>query len=416
MHRIERNRRVRMVGPALLAALGGVAAAAVPAGTLEAARPLSGRGGCTCAAAPSPVRYVIPALRRAGDEPAAAKLYVADEVSGTVSVVDAVSRERIATILVTVWGELPVPFAPRGVAVAPDGGSVWVTAPQPMSNCVGDESGCGGEVPLPPELKVDEVVVIDPLTDSIVTRIRVPSLDTGNVHVNGIAIDPESRFAYVTATAVSQVIRIDMQTREIAGRVDLGPGREPEGIVLCGEMLVVANGFGGQSLSLVSTTTGAVDEIPLGGVAQQTACTSDGQFAFVSLFDKREVVRYEFATGELQRLALPEGAEGPVQVQVSPDDKLLYVCDQGTLFGRMPSDKVYLIDIASGDVKDAIAVGQGPNGITLSDDGTHAYITNFLGASVSILDLKKGEVLGNQVQVGSAPKGIGYWPGAKLVQ
>ncbi len=401
-----------------------LAAASLTAG---AAQPVSaGTGGavCTCSGIGTPVRHARSAqpIRLSGVSavraPVAAKVYVADEVSGTVSVIDVATNEKIASINVNVrYPDVIVPFAPRSVYAAPDGRTVWVSAPQPLSGCSAEEmEGCGFE-PLPAEYAIDEVVVIDPTVDSIVARIQVKPLVKGDmVHLAHIVVDDESRFAYVAATQASQIVRIDVNTFEIVGRVDLGFGKEPDGMRLCGENLVVANGFGGRSMSIVSTKTGKVEEIPLDGVAQQTACTTDNGYAFVSLYDTREVVRFNFETGALDRIALPESAKGPVQIHVTPDDKLLYVCDQGTLFGRMPSDKLFEIDIEKAAVSGEFDVGWGPNGIEISDDGSTAYITNLLDASVTVFDLAKRRIIEQGVKVGTAPKGISYWRGADLTQ
>jgi DNA-binding beta-propeller fold protein YncE len=328
-------------------------------------------------------------------------------------VIDANTNQKIGAIMLTVRQPIVVPFSPLDVAVAPDGRSVWVTAPQPQSGCAGGDPGCG-DAPIPAELAIDEVVVVDPTADSIVARIKIPSLDTGMVHVTGVVVDRNSEFAYVTASAANQIVRINARTYEVLGRVDLGPGREANDIEICGDELVVANGFGGKSLSIVSTQTGAVDEVPVNGVPLQVTCSADGQFAFASLFDTREVIKYELATGAMSRIALPEGAQGPVQMLLTPDGKRLYVCDQGTFYGRMPSDKLYEIDVAAGKVVGEMTVGRGPNGIVLIDGGSRAYITNFLTASVSVVDLAKRKVNPATVTVGTGPKGIGYWSGAKL--
>jgi YVTN family beta-propeller protein len=343
---------------------------------------------------------------------------VADELSGTVTVIDATTRQKIGAIQITLripLEGLVIPYSPLDIAVAPDGRTVWVTAPQPQSGCAGGEAGCGDPL-IPPAYAIDQVIVVDPATDSIIARIKVPSLDTGMVHVAGVVVDRESRFAYVTATAANQIIRIDAKTFEVVGRVDLGPGREANDIEICGDQLVVANGFGGRSMSLVSTQDGTVDEVPLNGVPLQIACSPDGRFAYASLFDTREVIRYELATGALTRIALPEGSQGPLQILVTADGSKLYVCDQGTFFSRLPGEKLYEIDAVNAKVVGEFTVGRGPTGVVLTNGESRAYVTSFLSASVSVVDLKKRRVETATLPVGTGPKGIGFWSGVSLVQ
>jgi YVTN family beta-propeller protein len=383
---------------------------------------------CTCASGAS-VRlassaanlWIDPALggREAYRAPAIAKgkLYVANELEGNVSIIDAATNQIIRKVL---FGyKVPntayeMVFTPRGLVVAPDGQSIWVTAPIPQSDCAGGEGGglCDGPN-LPPGAK-EEVVVLDPQTDTIVARISVPSLDGLGVHLTGVVIDKDSRYAYIAANGASQIIRVDVQTRQVAGRVDLGANRDPQSISICGDRLVIANGAG-KSLSVVETSRGTAEEVPLGGVATRAVCDKDGESAYVTLYDTREVVRYDFASGAITHIPLPAATVGPSQLALSPDGTTLYVADEGILLGRPLSDKLYELDAKTGAVRATITVGRAPRGLILSDDGKTAYTSNLYDANISIVNLVTRKVVAS-VASGTAPLGIGYWSGVSLVQ
>lgn len=327
------------------------------------------------------------------------KVYVADEISGTVSVINVTTQKRVTTIDLTKkqGGEMLM-FMPHNVQVAPDGQSVWVTAPlmEYGEEEMAQDHGSTEEVS-------EEVVVIDPRTDTITARIPVGS----DLHIAHVVLDNDSRYAYVTSNEVSQVIRIDARTHTVVNRYNLNPGRKPHGLRFHDGKLFVAN-MDGKSLSIIEPESGAISEVPLGGVAVQTACTSDGRFVFVSLYDTREVIRYDRASGSIIRIPLPEGAQGPIQLYPSPDNRRLYVCDQGNLMGRPPSDKLFVLDVDAASVVATIKTGQGTHGVVVSEDGAWAYVTNTLDDTVSVVDTKAQRVVAT-VPVGDGPNGVSYW-------
>lgn len=341
------------------------------------------------------------------------KVYVADEGSGTVSVIDATTNRLVTTIdLSRTHGSETLRFAPHNVQVAPDGKTVWVTAPPAAHEESGSEDH--GEE----EEAIEEVIVIDPHTDRITRRIPVG----GGLHLAHVVLDSESRFAFASANEANQVLQIEVVHRIVVDRVELGAERKPHGMRFCNGRLFVAN-MDGKSLSIVEGSAAAptvaqglsagpisstVTEIPLGGIAVQTACTSDGRFAFASLYDTREVVRYDVASGALTRIALPAEAQGPIQLYPSPDNRRLYVCDQGSLMGRPASNKLFEIDIDTAAVTATVEVGMGAHGVVVSEDGSLVYVTNTLEDTVSVVDAATRQVTAT-IPVGDAPNGIAHW-------
>jgi YVTN family beta-propeller protein len=274
-------------------------------------------------------------------------------------------------------------FAPHNVQVAPDGRTVWATAiPR-------DHTG------------TDQTVVLDAGTDTIESRIEVGS----HLHIAHVVVDPGARFAYVTATDADQLLRIDAGTREMMARYELGPGRGPHGVRFCAGRLYVANMEAG-TLSIVDPDTGAIEaEVDVGGAAIQTACTPDDRWAFVSVYDTAEVVRYDVFRGTLTRIALPAGAQGPVQLYPSPDGRRLYACDQGGRIDGRYGDRLFEIDVESATVVAEIDVGVGPHGVVVRDDGARAYVTNLAEGTVSVVDTELRTTIATTA-VGDSPNGI----------
>jgi YVTN family beta-propeller protein len=317
------------------------------------------------------------------------KIYVANEDDGTVSVIDEVTFKVVATIDLadpTSPGSMPMP---HNVQAAPDGGSVWVTAP-PM-----EEGGA------------EEAIVIDPATDSVVGRV---ALGTG-LHVAHVVFDPTSRWAYVTANEGEALLRIDADALTLHDTWSLGAGNTPHGLRWCAGKLYVADMAAGV-LSIVDPTTGESTQVSVGGLAVQTACVAD-TWVFASLFDTREVVRYAIDGGEVVRIGLPPGAEGPIQLYGTRDGTRLFTADQGILMNRPASNRFFEIDVATATVTHTVEVGAGAHGVVLDEDG-RAWITNTADNTVSVVDTSDRQVVAT-IPVGTKPNGVSCWhPGGGM--
>ncbi|HLF47018.1 MAG TPA: hypothetical protein VI548_11370 [Chitinophagaceae bacterium] len=311
-----------------------------------------------------------------------AKVFVANEEGGSVSVIDLQDSLKNTSIDISDSGKM---FMAHNVQVAPDGKSVWVTA-VPM-----DSNG------------INQLVVIDPNTNKIKKRIQLGK----DLHVAHVVLDNESKYAFVTAKESNEVIQVDATTYEVVKKFDLGTGHSPHGLRYAKGKLYVAN-MDAKSMSVINIADGKITDIPLGGVAVQTAVTQDSKFVFASLYDTKEVVRYYLLNGEIKRIALPESAQGPIQLYATPDSKLLYVADQGELMERPVSNKVFVIDISNAKVISTIQVGNKAHGIVVSKDGTTVYVTNSIDNTVSVIDVAT-QKLTRTIPVGKGPNGISYW-------
>jgi YVTN family beta-propeller protein len=312
----------------------------------------------------------------------AAKLYVACEESGSISVIDLHNNSTANLSLANSSG---VKYKPHNVQVAPDGKSVWASA-----------------VPVD-TTEQEQLIVIDPKTGTIKKRISIGK----NLDLVHVVLDNESQNAFVTASAGNKVIQTDATTYKVVRSFPLGLDNAPHGMRYSHGKLYVAN-MGSKSMSIINVADGSVNEVLLGGMAVQVAVTRDEKFIFASLYDTREVVRYDLKTKYLTRIQLPEGSQGPIQLYATPDSKLLYTADQGELMKRPVSDKVYVIDIANAKVIHTITTGQKAHGVVVSRDGKTTYVTNSLANTVSIIDVATQKVTAT-VPVGEGPNGISYW-------
>lgn len=319
---------------------------------------------------------------------ARARVFVADERGGTVSVLDGETGRSIATVDLTERrADGSTTFLPHNVQVSPDGRQVWVTTASAEYYQRG-YTGAGEE----------QLVVLDARDLAITARVPLHGL------LAHVILDAEGRHVYVSASNADQVIVLDAATRAEVRRYDLGPRRAPHGMRICAGRLFVANGSG-RSMSVIELASGAVREVPLGGTSIQVACTADGRYAFASLDGLRAVARYETATGTVERLALPPEARGPAQLFLAPDDRTLYVADQGQLVSTRTGDTLYALDPMTGAVRYSLEVGAAPHGVVVSRDGARVYVTHVVDDSVAIVDTNARAVVAT-VPVGRSPIGI----------
>lgn len=126
--------------------------------------------------------------------------------------------------------------------------------------------------------------------------------------------------------------------------------------------------------------------------------------------------------------SIPVG-QGPHNVQVAPDGKLLWVTNNGepakatekaaqkgmsqSGHGAMAGvGAAWAIDTASGTVIAKVPVGMHPAHVVLAQDGRHAYVTNGGDDTISVVDTSAQRVV-ETIPVGASPHGIRLSPDGK---
>lgn len=337
------------------------------------------------------------------------KVYVAVEGDGTIAVIDAVKQKVIKNIDLSVdheGGRLM--YAPHNVQVSPDNKSVWVTVNAtkhqdhalrlvPQANAHGENEESTDEL--------DEVIVINPVTDKIVKRISVAQ----KIHLAHVVLAPDNAYAYVVAQKEGVIYKINAKTFEIEKRIAVNQNSEPHGVRIAPD-----NSFAyiavskGKALGTLNLKTDEYMEIPLEGSAVQAGVTPDGKFAFASLYDTKRLGIYEIDIKQVYYVELPPTAKGVIQMYPTPDSRFVYLADQGYYFEQPISEWVYKIDVSTRKVIKEIKVGRAPHGVVVSEDGKYVYITNLLGGDISVIDtVNDNEV--NRIKVGKEPNGISIW-------
>ena len=332
------------------------------------------------------------------------KVYIALEGEGKVAVVDPASKKVLSTInLSEESSQGTVRYMAHNVQVVPNGGAVLVTANVEEGMDMGDSENSGMD--MPHTALSDQLVIIDPKTDTITHRIPI-DVDS---HLAHVVSTMDGRMAYVTLQEKGYVYAVDLGRSEITSKINLGEKSGPHGLRLTpdGKQLVIAL-LSGKGVAFVDTESNAVRVTKLPGAAVQTAVTPDGAYAFASVYDTKEVAWFSLADDKKGTIALREGSKGPVQLYPTPDSKYLYVADQGYYFDQPQGNMVYRIDVATKTVDQTIAGGTAPHGVVVNKPGTLAFVTNLLSDDLSIIDTSSNTEIA-RIPVGDMPNGVSAW-------
>lgn len=308
-------------------------------------------------------------------------VYVTNEVSGDLSVIDPATNKEVAA--------LPLGKRPRGIRVAPSGTDLYVAlSGSPISPPWVDES----TLP-PPDRTADGIGIVDTEALTLRTILRGPQ-------------DPEQ-------TSVSRdgarlyVANEDKGTAsvlDIAGGVTIAEfdvGGEPEGVTTSpdGRFVYVTSEADNQ-VSVIDTAANRVlTQFAVGPRPRDTAFTPDSSRAYVTSENGASISVVDTATHTvIQTIQLTGENVRPMGAVVSPDGRRLYVST-----GR--GGTVVALDTATNEPVGSVAVGTRPWGLALNPDGTRLYVANGPSNDVSVVDTAMLSLVTN-IPVGLSPWGV----------
>src|SRR5512138_138568 len=318
---------------------------------------------------------------KAPSSDAAYRIYVTNERSGDLSVIDGSTYEVIATV--------PLGKRPRGIQVSPDGTQLFVAlSGSPIAGPGVDEST------LPPaDPSADGIGIVDIASLKLLRVIR------GVSDPEQMVVTPDGKRLYIASEDTGTAVVVDVETGETIATQEVGG--EPEGVGISPDgRFVYMTSEEDHQVSVISTETNEViKQFEVGQRPRQAAFSSDGARAYVtgeidatvSVVDVNEhkVIHTIKLSGELIR---------PMEVDLSPDDSVLYVT---TGRGR----KLIAIDNKTYEPIKEVTVGERPWGLALSPDGNYLFTANGPSNDVSVVDGESLEVIAT-IPVGTSPWGV----------
>lgn len=323
---------------------------------------------------------------------AGGKVFVADEESNTVSIIDTTTLKTI--------GRVAVGQEPHNVQVTPDGKLVWVTnnGESAEENKETSETKMSRSVDMAGTAP-GAVWAIDTATAKVVAKVPV------GMHPAHVVVSGDGRTAYVTNGGDNSVSVVDTNAHQVIATIPVGTF--PHGLRISpdGRQVWVAN-LKGETVSVIDTgSRKEIAKIAVGKGPAQVGFTPDGRFMFVSLSGENQVAVIDPAS----RKMIGKVAVGtvPIQLYATPDSKFVLVANQGS--PGKPGNTVSFIDVAGLKVAATIKTGAGAHGLAITPDGRHAYVTNTYANTVSVIDIGDRKVIAT-VRVGKGPNGISITP------
>jgi PQQ-dependent catabolism-associated beta-propeller protein len=295
-------------------------------------------------------------------------VFVSNERSGTITVIDGQTDQVLQTI--------SVGARPRGIQTSPDGRTLYVALSDNSSRVQGSgdavaaidistrrvvarfEAGSDPEqFAVSPDgrrlIAANEDAGTASLTD--IARHAVVATFAVGIEPEGVAISPDGRWAYVTAETSNTVTVVDVRRSEVVSSFMVDPRPRAAAFSPGGSTAYVTTEIGG-SVAVVDALRHRV----------------------------RKVV------------PLPGGAK-PVGVVVSPDGKRVYIA--GGQGNRV------IVLTRSGEIAGSVPVGKRPWNLALTADGRKLYTANGASNDVSVIDTESLKVI-RTIQAGDGPWGV----------
>jgi YVTN family beta-propeller protein len=308
-------------------------------------------------------------------------LYVSNEDSGTVSVIDMEAGKAI--------DQFEVGVRPRGIRLSPDGKILFVAlSGSPKCGPNISEEECEK---MAADKTKDGVAVID------VASRKLLRVLPGGSDPEQFDITPDGKRLYVANEDAGRVTVVEVETGRIVKEVKVGA--EPEGVKIGpdGKLALVASEETSTITAIDTTTLESTCTLTVGKRPRDIVFASTAS-AFVSSEASGQVFQIDPVGCKNVRAFKPPAGARPMGLALSDDKTTLYV-------GNGRARTISAIEIASGTIRNSEPVGVRPWGVTLSPDGTRLFTANGPSNDVAVLDAKTLAVTG-KIAVGKSPWGL----------
>lgn len=317
----------------------------------------------------------------ATERAAGVRVYVTNEGSGDLSIIDAASHTVVATVRL---GKRP-----RGIQVSPDRTKLYVA----LSGSPSAPPGIDESTLPPPDRTADGIGEIDVATGRLRRVLKV------GTDPEQVAVSADGRRLFVANEDAALASVYDLESNTIVKTVPVGA--EPEGVTVSpnGRVVYVTSEDAGEVYAIDTSSFEVLARIAVGRRPRSVAFLPDGSRAFVTLENDAAVAVVNATTHKLDRtIGLGDPAVRPMGVAVDPAGKAVYVTT-----GRFK--KLLVIDAASMTPSASVEVGVRPWGVAVTPDGKTAFTANGPSNDVSVVDLATRQVV-RKIPVGDRPWGV----------
>ncbi len=300
-------------------------------------------------------------------------IYVANSGGDTLSIIDPEANRVV--------GEIKVSGQPHGIAASPDGKRFYVSSE--------------GQ---------DVLDVVDRATSGMLRRIPLGK------RPNNLAITPDGKRVYICIRNESWVDVVDTAALEKVRSIPVG--RNPHNVYCTPDgKWMIATSMGDRKLTAINIRTEQPEfEIPLDGIPRPLAIEPgpgpSARRLFVQLSDLHGFVVVDFeARKTTGRVLLPEAPADAAPliphtlshgIAIAPDHKTLWVTS-------MLNNSVSVYSLPALKLLGSIPVGNSPDWLTFTPDGSRCYVSNAGAESVSAIDTAARREIA-RIPVGRVPK------------
>src|SRR4029079_12290629 len=242
----------------------------------------------------------------------ALRVYVTNENSGNLTVIDAEKQTAIATA--------PLGKRPRGIVAAPDGKSLYAA----LSGSPNAGPNVDPKTLPPPDRSADGIGEIDADTYKVKRVIHA-----GN-DPEQLAISSDGQRLYVANEDAAQVSVVDVPSGNVIATVKMGA--EPEGVTIRPDVRVVyvTSEDEGAVYAIDTATNKVLKKVPVGHRPRSIGFLPDGSRAFVSLENDGAIAMIDSQAHKFLHLIQLEGKGAtpkarPMGIAVNPDGSTVYV-------------------------------------------------------------------------------------------
>lgn len=276
---------------------------------------------------------------------------------------------------------------------------------------------------------------------SMFSRAVAPNTVVATINVGvtptGIAITPDSRFAYVAnnnnygIANEDTVSVLDLSNNTVATTIDYGSDdQQPYTVTMnpAGTKAYVTNS-NGTTITIINVATNTIAGT-IGGFDGPSgmAITPNGAFGYVNNYGSGNpepsgsgtTVRVvDLNTNTIVGPAITVGL-APAALAITPDGAFVYVVNY--VDGNPNTGTISIIRTSDNTVVAPTITGlSGPFAIAITPDGKYAYVTNFgsnnftpIGTTVSVVDLTTNTIV-NTINLALQPAGVAITPDGRFV-
>ncbi len=322
------------------------------------------------------------------------QIYVTNERSGDLTVIDGATNDVIATI--------PVGKRPRGIHASPDGKTIYVAVSGSPISGPPDPSAKGKPASTKNQADDDDVAAADKAADGIAVvdvagKKFIRKLDAGS-DPEEFDLSKNGSQIYNSNEDTKSATVINIAARKIEHVIPVG--QEPEGVTTTpdGKFFYVTCEALGDVYVIDTASYNIAGHFNVLGRPRSVAFMTDGKIALVPSESVGQLNIVDTATYQVVKTVDSPVGSRPMRVRVAPDGNKIYVSN-----GRGGTISVF--DGHGYALLDTIKVGTRPWGIAISPDGKRLYSANGPSNDVSVVDLTTDKEIA-RVTAGSSPWGV----------